>query len=805
MSALSENSAGPAVPDPAVPSGASFFARERLHASLDDEQEGIGLKDLWITIRKRLWLLIGIMAGILLLVGIITVRKTPLYSATAMLLLKPDIPQVLDVPQLQQENAGTEEHDFYKTQYSLADSPEVAARVIRTLNLEKNPLFAAAKKPADFIGQARAFFSHLVTTIEYPWPHADRPGVEIPADLGVKPEIIEAYLRMLDVEPVAGTELMNITATTPDPMLSAEIANAQANAYIDRGLELRREAGEIVQTFLRAQLDTIGKQVQQSEAALNAYRRKMGILAFQTDNSNTLAADRMAELERALTDAETNRIRLGAEMQLIAAGHDSSLPEVIDDRTIEALQPEVDRLAAQYAGMATQFTDRWPALANVKARLESARAQLDQEVAIVTEGVRRQYQAALVREQRLEALVGAERKKDFASNDAALQDAILSRRVETNRELYRTVLKRMQEVGIADEGPVSNATVASAASVPQFPSSPKIVKTFAITVMGSLLIGLAVVLVLDKLDKRFKSVEEIERALRLPKFALIPDFTTVKRLLPAPKRGMARNVPQAIAGRQISGNGGIISALHTPSYSMHYQPLHVAMQFSRAGGAPRIIMFTSATPQEGKTVSAAGAAFASSSMGGRTLLIDADLHRPQCHNLVSTEDPIGLSDILAGHRGFADAVHSSANGVFVIPAGSRAPNPAALIASRSMRELLGVLGKAFDHVFLDTAPVLAASETIVLATMVDGVVLVVGSDTPRKAVLDAHAALRRAGAVVLGFVFNRVDMRLPQHRTYGTYRAYGGYGSYGAATYEKSVSDGMPNSPGSFGADGEAA
>ena len=766
---------------PTVPEGAGFPARERFYAAFDDDQEGIGLKELWLTVRKRLWLLTGIVASMLLLAGLFTIQKTPLYSATAELLLEPDTPQVLNVPQVQADNPGTDEHDFYKTQFALAESPEVAAQVIQTLGLESNPLFAPGKPPTGLVGQAHAFLSQLITMVKYPWPDAVQRDAALPGGLGIKRSTIAAYLGMLEVTPVVGTQLMDITFTTPDPVLSARIANAHARAYIDRGLELRRGASEIVQAFLRSQLEAVGRQVQESEAALNAYRQKMGILAFQTDDASRLAETRMAALETALTDAETNRIRLGAEMELVAAGHDTSLPEVIDDRTIQALEPEIDRLGAQYAGMATQFTDRWPALAQIKAQLDSARAQLAQEVATVTEGVRREYQAAMVREARLQALVAAERDKDFASNDAALQDAILARRVETNREIYRTVLTRIQEVGISGQGPVSNATVATPAAVPQFPSYPKVIKTLAIAGLGGLLIGLTVVFALDKLDKRFKSVEEVERALRLPKFALIPDFATVRRLLPGPKAPPeARMAPPAMARRRKSASSGIIRALHTPAYTLHYRPLHVALQFSRAGGSPRRVLFTSATPEEGKTSSAAGAAFASSEMGCRTLLIDADLHRPQCHNLVATQDPIGLSDILAGQRGFADAIHNSASGVFIIPAGSRAPNPAALLVSHSMRELLGTLGQAFDHVFIDSAPVLAASETIALATMVDGVVLVVGADAHRRAVLDAHAALRSAGAVVLGFVFNRVDLRLPQHRPYGGYSPYYEGYHYGA-------------------------
>lgn len=751
-------------------------AREPFYVPFEDEQDGLGLRDCWLVVRKRLWLLIGIVVSVVLLAGIYTVEKTPLYSATAVVLLKPAAPQVLNVPQLQAVDIGTDQHDYYKTQYALAKSPELAGQVIRKLGLESNPLFAPPKAPQGFVGEVHLFLSHLIDMLEYPWANRQRPDEAALGDLGIKQSTIRAYLSRLVVAPVFGTQLMDITYTTPDPTLSARIANAHALAYIDRGLDLRRRASEIVRTFLGKQLSAIGQRVQQSEAALNNYRHKMGILSFQTKNANQIAETRMAELQKALADAETNRIRLGAEMQLIRSRNYVSLPDVISNRTVQVLEPEIDRLAAQYAGMVTRFTGRWPALAEVKVRLDAARTQLEQEIATVTEGVRREYQAAVLREDRLRSLVSAEKERDFASNDAALKDAILARRVETNRELYRTVLKRIQEVGIADQGPISNATIATAASVPRSPSYPKVFKNLGIAGVGGILIGLAMVFALDKMDTRFKNVEEIERDLKLPKFALIPDFRAPRLLLPGPETAAdARRVALPASRRRKGDRAEIMRLLHSPAYTKHYRPLHMALQFSRAGGSPKLVMFTSAIPQEGKTVSAAGAAFATSGMGGRTLLVDADLHRRQCQNLVATEDPVGLSDVLAGRRGLADAVHGSAGGLFVLPAGSHAPNPAALLASEAMRELLSSLEQAFDHVFLDTPPVLAASETIALATMVDGVVLVIGSDAPRKAVLDAHTALRRAGATVLGFLFNRVDLRLPQHRSYHRYSGYEAY------------------------------
>jgi len=201
----------------------------------------------------------------------------------------------------------------------------------------------------------------------------------------------------------------------------------------------------------------------------------------------------------------------------------------------------------------------------------------------------------------------------------------------------------------------------------------------------------------------------------------------------------------------------------------------MALLFSRAGGSPRSILFTSAIPQEGKTLTVSNAAVISAQMGARTLLIDGDLRRPQCHKLFAFASKVGLSDVLAGQHPLNEALKSPAENLTLLCAGSSAPNPSALLISLSMRSLLRTLQAEYDCVFVDSAPVMSASDTTGLATMVDGVVLVVGQDTPRKAVIESYSRLLHAGARMLGFIFNRVDINRPQHRGHKQYYRYSNY------------------------------
>jgi polysaccharide biosynthesis transport protein len=325
----------------------------------------------------------------------------------------------------------------------------------------------------------------------------------------------------------------------------------------------------------------------------------------------------------------------------------------------------------------------------------------------------------------------------------------------------------MQEMGVAEEAPLSSVNIVTAALPPRVPSAPKRLKTLAISGIFALLSGVSMAFLLEQNDQRFKSAEEIARVLNLARLAVVPDYLKLRTGTRHRIGGAEGKYPSA---ELISFNDHL-----PPNHTEPYRAIRMALLFSRAGGSPRSILFTSAIPQEGKTLTVTNAAVISAQMGARTLLIDGDLRRPQCHRLFGAEPAGGLSDVLAGQRFLSDAITKPAANLALLCAGSPAPNPAALLISPSMRGLLGAASAEYDCVLVDAAPVMSASDTTGLATMVDGVVLIIGEDTPRKAVLESHARLLQAGANMLGFVFNRVDINRPQHRTHKQYYRYHNY------------------------------
>ncbi|HEX4209148.1 MAG TPA: polysaccharide biosynthesis tyrosine autokinase [Candidatus Binataceae bacterium] len=731
---------------------------------LEFTEQGLGLWECWLTVRKRMALVLGLTAGGLTLALLAVVMQKPRYTASATLLIQPETPQILDVTQLVATTPNSDEHDFYKTQEDLLRSPALAAKVIRVLALDHTALLS----PLPNTG-----LRHLVHVLSARVLNSLHPSLVAPppdeADLGASSDAISRYLEMLSVSPVLGTQLVTVAFTTTDPVLAARIANAHAHSYIDWGLELRHQASGRAQHFLRDQLVEIKQRVEASEAALNSYRHSKGIVSFAIDDKDQIAETRMAALTTAFTDAQTDRIRLEAEMQLVRAGDYDSLPLVINNPMIATLKPQIDQLAGQYAAMATNFTDKWPELAKLKAQVNEARLRLSQEIANVTKGISREYRQALGREQALSQAVDQEKEHDLELNDAALQDAVLEREVETNRKLYEDVLKRMQEMGVAEQAPLSNENLVNAAVTPRAPSHPKVLKTLSITGLIASITGIGLAFFLEQNDGRFKDAEEIDRVLHLPRLAVAPDY--LKLRLGAARARPLHEPPHGRPPHELIS----FNTVYSPNYTEPYRMIRVALLFSRAGSSPRTILFTSAIPQEGKTLTVSNTALISARMGARTLLVDADLRRPQCHRLFSAESDTGLSDVLVGQTALTGVVSSPVTNLSLLCAGSSTPNPSALLVSTQMRSLLEGLSTQYDCVLVDSAPVLSASDTTALATMVDGVVLVIGQDTPRQAVLESYARLLHAGAHMLGFVFNRVDFNRPQHRSHKQYYRYHNY------------------------------
>jgi succinoglycan biosynthesis transport protein ExoP len=744
-------------------------------------EDQAGLREYWHVIRQHATLVATITCCALLISAVAAFTITPTYTASALILIEPQAPQVLDIKQLMVEQPTGEEHDYYKTQYSLLRSRSLAAQVIHELGLQDDPLLSGANQPKGFVAGLWSGFRSRVATLF----HDNTTNTELtvaPEALGVSPGAVNAYLRRLSIQPEFGTRLVKISFSSPNAKLSAVVANAHADAYVQQGMDLRTRATQAAERFLEGKLVELSERVEKSEAALNSYRHDKGIVQFSTNGRNEILLRRLEELNSALTRAETTRINLESQADLVKKGDYYALPGVVSSPMVQALKPQLAALEAQYASMSSRYTLAYEPLVALKAKLDDTRAQLKETVDEIVRSVKLQNEAAEAREQELYRQVDREKTRALELNDASLKDAILAREVNTNRQLYESVLKRMKEMGVAAAVRASNVSLVDHASPPASPSSPRKTLMILLSTILGLNGAIGIAFLLEYLDDSLKTAEQVERLLRLPSLAFVPDMVGRQnghqpaQLNPSTRHLEGSRLPAQSANgtSEKSGRDALRRRMALAAAREAYRTIRSQILLSRAGYPPRIVLISSAVAGEGKSITAVNTAITFAQKGRQVLLIDADLRRARCHELLRCDGRYGLSEVLTGQAALSDVIsETNINHLFLLSAGSVPPDPPELLGSDRMGEILTELSARYQHIIIDSAPVMPISDSVVLSRYVDGVIMVVGRTTAKQLAKRACQRMSDAGAKVLGVVLNQLGA---YHASYYSYHGY--YDSY---------------------------
>jgi polysaccharide biosynthesis transport protein len=742
------------------------FVRPELNGSivLPPPDEGIDLRACWCVILKGARLIYSVTAGALLLTALAVFNQTPLYTARSTVLIQPQTPLLLSNHEIA-DTPGTDGDSYYETQYDILKSRSLADHVIRELNLDRLPTFTGDQIKAGFVAglwmSARRWLSRNAT------PAAG----DDPEETAARPDLVDRYLRDLLIEPKIGTRLVIVSFSTGDAKLSARVANAHVNAYIQRGIELHYQASRNAEDFLQKKLAELKERVEKSEAALNNYRRDRGIVSFSLHEKSKILMRQLTDYGDDLTRTEARRIGYQAQSQLIRAGDYESLPAVINSPLVQSLKEQDARLEAQYASMSNRFNPGYHPLDDLKARLDETDRQLATEIRRIVSGIEANYQTSTASEKMLRQEIDQTKSQVMALNDASLQDAVLVREVDANQQLYKSLVDRIKEIDVSADVPASNISVVDRAEPPRSPSSPRIISSLALSVVLGLFGGLGIAFFLDYLDDCLKTPEETERHLGLPSLGMVPDFFNLNGARASASRYVSREANIDLDARQKPPSREmVVSRSRFGIATEAYRAIRTAILFSRAGGAPKTILITSATVSEGKTVTAINTALAFAQTGGRTLLVDTDLRHSRCHEILGVANETGLTEALTGQRDLREVLTATEiEGLFILSAGTSPPNPSELLASRKMRDVLNDLEGEFDYILLDSAPLMPVSDTVALSTIADGVVVVVGPDTPRHVVRKACSRLAYAGAKIYGVVLNQVDFNSPDYSHYGRY------------------------------------
>jgi len=736
---------------------------------IEEAVEGPDLRAHWRTIQKRRWTILSILLVTFTIVLIVTCKEKAIYRADALLEIQKEnanIPTVQELFQL--ENVSD---NYLETQYKVLQSETLARRVINELHLERESEF---NPPKNGWLQVKA--------------QAAAPTPESLADPDVEQTVLREYKDRLSVDPVRRSRLVQISFESQDPKVAAQAVNSLAANYIQENLESRWQAAQKASEWLSQQLGSFKAKLERSEDELQQYAQQNGLLFLETEKGDTenIVNERLRQLQDELTKAQAERYAKESIYRLTEGGDYSALPGVVDNKLMQELTAHLAEFERQKAALTPTFTGDYPKMKEIQSQIDEIERRLNEERKRAARGIVDDYLAATQRESLVHGAFEQQQNQANLIAGRTVQYNILKREVDTNRQLYEGLLQRLKEAGVSAGMNASNIRVVDAAVPPTRPVRPRPVLNLGLALLLGLGLGIGMAFLQEHLDNTLKNSDDIERVLRVPALALIPSRESLNRSNTsvyglAEKNTSPQNESEKLASLEkhsgkpwirIDGNGTQHSAL-----SEAFRGLRTSVLLSAAGRPPRSLTFVSAEPGEGKTTVASNLSISLAQLGKRVLLIDGDMRRPCVHKLFSIEEHTGgLVTFLTGEEGWSHLVRpTGVVNLDCLVCGPVPPNPSELLSSDRMQRLIVEAMADYQFVLIDAPPLLNVTDGRILATLVEGAILVVrGGFTPQELAQQAQLHVRDVGAHLIGVVLNDVDVR---HNGY--YQSYYRYGSYG--------------------------
>lgn len=684
---------------------------------------GFNLAEYWRLALKHRLLIGGLLLAALAIGAAATLLMTPIYSASTTIQIDRETTRVLDVDDTSPAEPANQGEEFFQTQYGLLKSRSLAQRVVESLGLASSDEF--------------------LKTMRVDLPDGSGSGyINRRRDL-----VIEAVLQNLVVSPVRGSRLVNVGFNSPDPTLSARVANAFAENFIQANLERRFESSKYAREFLEERIAQTKARLEEAERQLVAYASTQQIInvseeSEQNGGSRSLASNNLVALNTALAAARTARIEAEQKWRQAQAAPLGSLAEVLENPTVQRLTEERAKLDAEYQqGLRTYLPD-YPEMVALRRRIDELDRQLQLLSNDIRSSVRSAYVVALNQEQALQAQVDRLKGEVLDLRDRSIQYNILQRELDTTRTLYDGLLQRYKEVGVTGAITANNISIVDVARPPDRPSKPNLAINMALALILGLGLGVLAVFVLEALDESLATPDDVETKLGIPVLGVIPLLD--KGVTPLEALADVRS-----------------------GFSEAYYSLRTALQFATPNGAPRTLLVTSSRPAEGKSTTALAIAQGFARIGKQVLLVDGDLRNPSMHRLVGVDNDHGMSNLLSGAEALETTLHpTSIPNLTFIPCGPLPPNPAELWGSDRVGQFIADSQARFDYVVIDGPPVLGFADAPLLAGAVGSALFVLEARGTRRG--QARGALQRLGmgAQPIGAVLTKFNTKAT---------SYGGY------------------------------
>jgi capsular exopolysaccharide synthesis family protein len=660
----------------------------------------------------------------------------PKYLATARVLIEDE--RSTAIPGLSSEAQYWEDPEpYYNTQYKIIQGRDLARKVIEKLKLHSVAEFNGTAQPRSApLTSVRAVAERVRGMVADQAPAAP-PEPPVTGETADESALVGEFVSRVFVEPVRGSKLVDISFEALDPEFAARAVNALAEEYVAQNLAIKLQSTEAMLAWLDKEIGNQQQKVLEAEQRLQDYRTRQNALSL--DDKNNIVTARLNKLnddvlavktKKARAEVVYNQIRALSPAQLADAAPIAQHAPVASAkaRVVEAQRQRAERVARGYL-------EKHPEVLKADAALQEASRQYELEVARAAQAIKNDYDTAVLEEATLTSSLNAAKADAQDLSRKSVDYGLLEREADSNRKVYEALLQRQNELRVSSNSRANNVRVIDRAEVPGAPSGQNGRRTWPIGITLGLVLAVIVPFMLDYINDTVKTPEDITRHLKLPFLGLIPSVRGDKHPL--------------------------LASSHVPhDFSESFRSLRTALLSKFEPGGTKILVFTSGQPLEGKTTTAVNVAMALAYGGARVLIVDADMRRPGLHRPLRLTNERGLSQVLTGQARVRDVIQRTVDpNLLAVTAGVPPPNPSELLTSERMKTLLTNLAHGpFDWIIVDTPPVLAVTDAVVLAPLASGVTFVIGAEMTRRRLAErAVETVLSARPKHLSVVLNKVD------------------------------------------------